>query len=65
MNDKTNKVEVLTFRRGATVATVATNGKRSVSQCGERVREHETLRQAVAYMAANGFVIVPGEFRVI
>lgn len=49
--------EVLTFRKGDLVATIATNGKRHVSQVGTRALEHGSLNMAISYLECMGYHI--------
>lgn len=62
---KTTKhpVEVLFFRRGDELATIATDGKRHVTQEQEIVKEHEKLSKAISYLAARGYSIDAENFR--
>lgn len=62
MVQKFKKVEVLKFRRGDNVATIATNGTMHVSKEYELVKEHRTLHQAIGYLEAKGFQISTDEF---
>lgn len=58
-------VEVLSFRRGDNLATVATNGERHVSQELELSTEHASLSQAIAYLEAKGYDIDTDNFKTI
>lgn len=62
MEQKFKKVEVLKFRRGDNVATIATNGTMHVSMEYELMKEHGTLHQAIGYLEAKGFSISTDEF---
>lgn len=62
---KTYPVEVLSFTRGDNLATIATNGKRHVSQEFEVVKEHSTLNRAIAYLEGKGYVIDPSNFQTL
>lgn len=55
-------MEVLSFRRGDNLATIATDGRRHVSQEIELCREHGTLRKAIAYLESKGYEIQPEGF---
>ncbi len=50
-------VEVLSFRRGNRLATIATDGRRHVSQEVEEPKEHDTLGNAIAYLECKGYRI--------
>lgn len=71
--EQTSTAEVLVFRRGTNsnqdVATIATNGRRHVSQeltaSGSRVKEHATLIKAIAYLASLKYNIDIENYRVI
>ncbi len=63
--EKTHPVEVLSFRRGDNLATVATDGVRHVSQELELVKEHASLSQAIAYLEAKGYDIDTDNFKTI
>lgn len=62
MNENTHPVEVLAFRRGDNLATIATDGARHVSQEIELIKEHSTLRMAISYLEAKGYLIDPDNF---
>ena len=62
---KTYPVEVLSFVRGDNLATIATNGMRHVSQEFEVVKEHTTLKRAIAYLEGKGYVIDTSNFQSI
>lgn len=59
MNKKNSDqvTEVLTFRKGDSVATIATNGQRHVSQVGTRALEHGSLNMAISYLECMGYHI--------
>lgn len=57
--------EVLSFRRGDNLATVATNGIRNVTQEFELVKEHQSLCTAVSYLEAKGYSILIDQFESI
>lgn len=58
-------VEVLSFRRGDDLATVATNGERYVSQERVLLVEHASLSKAIAYLEAKGYNIDTDNFKTI
>lgn len=58
-------VEVLSFRRGDNLATIATDGERHVSQEHEHAKDHATLSQAIAYLEAKGYSIDTDNFKTI
>ena len=49
--------EVLSFQRGDNLATIATNGQRTVSQEFELAKEHKSLAAAISYLEAKGYSI--------
>lgn len=53
-----NEVEVLSFRNGDNLATIATDGTRHVSQEFELSKEHATLSNAISYLEAKGYGIL-------
>lgn len=53
-----NPVEVLSFRNGDNLATIATDGTRHVSQEFELSKEHATLSKAISYLEAKGYGIL-------
>lgn len=57
--------EVLSFRRGDNLATVATNGIRNVTQEFELVKEHQSLAAAISYLEAKGYSILIDQFESI
>lgn len=62
MAQKEHLVEVLSFRRGDNLATIATNGQRHVTQEFELCKEHGRLATAIAYLEAKGYQILIDEF---
>lgn len=65
MKMKTNhaaKVEVLSFMKGSTPATIVTDGERHKSFEFEASKDHATLTRAIAYLEAKGYSIVPDAF---
>lgn len=62
MDNKENLVEVLSFRRGDNLATIATNGARNVTQEFELTKEHRSLAAAISYLEANGYSILIDNF---
>lgn len=65
MDNKEKQVEVLTFRKGDLVATIATNGVRHVSQVGETCAEHGTLKRGIAYLCSRGYMLSVEDFKVV
>lgn len=63
--DLDKQVEVLSFRRGDNLATVATDGGRHLSQELELLMEHASLSQAIAYLEAKGYEIDTDNFKTI
>lgn len=57
MSNRENLTEVLSFVRGDNLATIATNGRRHVSQEFEFIKEHKTLQAAISYLEAKGYEI--------
>lgn len=55
-------VEVLSFRRGDNLATIATDGVRHVTQEFELCKEHGRLATAIAYLEGKGYEIQVDEF---
>lgn len=55
-------VEVLSFRRGDNLATIATDGQRHVTQEFELCKEHNRLATAIAYLESKGYEILIDEF---
>lgn len=53
------KVEVLSFMKGSTPATIVTDGKRHKSFEYEASKDHSSLNRAIAYLEAKGYKIVP------
>ena len=62
MAQKEHLVEVLSFRRGDNLATIATDGVRHVTQEFELIREHGRLASAIAYLEGKGYEILIDEF---
>lgn len=58
-----NEVEVLSFRNGDNLATIATDGARFVSQEFELTLEHATLSKAISYLEAKGYGILMDGFK--
>lgn len=65
MTETYNATEVISFKRGDNLATVATNGQRHVTQEFELVREHRTLRMAISYLEAKGYSVQPDNFEAL
>lgn len=57
MKQSFESVEVLTFTRGDNRATIATNGKRHVSEECAVIKEHASLSRAISYLECKGYVI--------
>ena len=62
MDHKNIPTEVLSFKRGDNLATIATNGTRHVSQEFELVKEHSTLARAIGYLEAKGYNLLIDQF---
>lgn len=62
MSKNEHPVEVLSFRNGDILATIATDGKRHVSQIIDQAKEHASLHGAIAYLEARGFNIDSSNF---
>lgn len=58
-------VEVLSFRRGDNLATIATDGVRHVTQEFELCKEHGRLATAIAYLEGKGYEIQVDEFETL
>lgn len=65
MSNSNHPTEVLSFRRGDNLATIATDGRRNVSQEFELVKEHSTLTAAISYLESKGFSILTDNFNTI
>ena len=65
MSNSNHPTEVLSFRRGDNLATIATDGQRNVSQEFELVKEHSTLTAAISYLESKGFSILTDNFNTI
>lgn len=57
MKQSEHLVEVLSFRRGDNLATIATDGARHVTQEFELCKEHGRLATAIAYLEGKGYEI--------
>lgn len=57
--------EVLTFRHGDLVATIATNGSRHVTQVGNIAQEHLSLNAAICHLECRGYAIVTNQFQAL
>lgn len=55
--------EVLSFRRGDNLATVATDGRRHVTQEFEHCVEHGSLNMAISYLECKGYEIDTSNFQ--
>ena len=62
MEKNQHLVEVLSFRRGDNLATIATDGVRHVTQEFELCMEHGRLATAIAYLEGKGYEILIDEF---
>lgn len=62
MSDEYRPCEVLSFRRGDNLATVATDGFRHVSEEIRLCKEHATLSAAISYLEAKGYRILTDGF---
>lgn len=58
MNNEYRPCEVLSFRRGDNLATVATDGVRHVSEEIRLCKEHATLSAAISYLETKGYRIL-------
>lgn len=58
MTNDFHPVEVLTFRNGDNLATIATDGVRHVSEEIRLCKEHSTLSAAISYLEAKGYRIL-------
>lgn len=58
-------VEVMSFRRGDNLATIATDGVKHVSQELELCKEHATLSKAISYLESKGYGILMDGFESI
>lgn len=63
MDQQHHLVEVLSFRRGDNLATIATNGQRHVIQEFELCKEHTSLARAISYLESKGYNIDVDNFR--
>ena len=63
MNHQQHLVEVLSFRRGDNLATIATNGQRHVTQEFELCKEFPSLAKAISYLEAKGYAIDVDNFQ--
>lgn len=63
MNQHQHLVEVLSFRRGDNLATIATNGQRHVTQEFELCKEFPSLARAISYLEAKGYTIDVDNFQ--
>lgn len=65
MSNERHLVEVLAFRRGDNLATIATDGNRHVSQEFELCKEHTSLARAISYLEAKGYSVDIDDFKTI
>lgn len=59
MKQYSNQTEVLSFVNGGNQANVVTDGERHKSYEWECVRDHATLKKAIAYLESKGYRLVP------
>lgn len=59
----TSPVEVISFRKGEDVATVAMGDARCVSMVRGRCVEHRSWRVAVCFLEALGYSIAADDFK--
>lgn len=57
------EVAVLIFTAGENVATVATDGTKTLSWMGDQMTLHSSLRKGVAFVAARGYKYADMETR--
>lgn len=62
MKQSEHLVEVLSFKRGDNLATIATDGVRHVTQEFELCKEHGRLATAIAYLEGKGYGILMDGF---
>ena len=62
MEKNDHLVEVLRFRRGDNLASIATDGARNVSQECELTKEHRSLAASISYLEAKGYTILIDNF---
>lgn len=65
MTEQLHPVEVLSFRMGDNLATIATDGQRHVSQEFELAKEHSTLTKAISYLVAKGYELDTDNFKTL
>ena len=58
MTNDFHPVEVLSFRNGDNLATIATDGVRHVSEEIRLCKDHATLSAAISYLEAKGYRIL-------
>lgn len=65
MESNTHPVEIIFFTKGDLVATIATDGRRHVSQIIQPAKEHPTLSSAISYLESLGYSIDTSNFQSI
>ena len=65
MSKDIHTVQVLAFLKGENIATIATDGRRHVSQERYFAKEHPTLHSAIASLEAKGYSIDIDNYRSI
>lgn len=63
MDSNTYLVEILSFTKGDLLATIATDGRRHVSQIIQSAKEHSTLSSAISYLESLGYSIDTSNFQ--
>lgn len=57
MSKKFQACELLVFQKGKSIATIATDGRRYVSQSGRQTWERPSLASSIAFLESQGFSI--------
>lgn len=65
MDSSIYPVEILSFTKGDLLATIATDGRRHVSQIIQSAKEHPTLSSAISYLESLGYSIDTSNFQSI
>lgn len=65
MDPNIHLVEILSFTKGELQATIATDGRRHVSQIIQSAKEHPTLSSAISYLESLGYSIDTSNFQSI
>lgn len=63
LDPNTHPVEILSFTKGDILATIATDGRRHVSQIIQSAKEHPTLSSAISYLESLGYSIDTSNFQ--